>query len=365
MGRTGPNPETEVGRAAERGRAEPRGIAAPLESWFPEHQRDLPWRRRRTPWRTLVSELMLQQTQVSRVADRFEPFIDLFPDPAAMAAAGEDAVVAAWEGLGYYRRARLLHAAAVTIRDRHRGEVPDTVEALLELPGVGRYTAGSIASIAFDLPAPIVDGNVIRVIARLDGIDAASDDSTLIEHCWQRAEGLAVAADSPGVLNEALMELGAIVCRPGRPSCDACPLADRCAARLAGIEDSIPRPKRPPRRELIHLHSILLRRGDRILLRRRPPNGIWAGLWELPSVEAAVRLEPEAVAAGLDFRVGEIRHVESFRRLLTHREVHFHVHEGRTRIRRGTWCDRAASSALGMARPMRLLIDRRVWGVTD
>ncbi|MAH65435.1 MAG: A/G-specific adenine glycosylase [Phycisphaerae bacterium] len=365
MSRTGPNPETEVFRSVEAGRIEPSWIASRLESWFPGHQRDLPWRQRRTPWRTLVSELMLQQTQVSRVAERFEPFMARFPDPDAMVSAGEDAVVAAWEGLGYYRRARLLHAAAVAIRDDHGGEVPDTVEALRSLPGIGRYTAGSIASIAFGRPAPIVDGNVIRVIARIDAIDAASDDPGLIEHCWRRAEGLAAAAESPGIVNESLMELGATVCRPGRPSCDACPLVDRCAARRAGIEDSVPRPKQPPQRELVHLHSILLRRGDRILLRRRPAKGIWAGLWELPSVESASRLEPEAVAAGLDFTVEGLRYVESFRRLLTHREVHFHVHEGRTRVRRGEWCDREEASTLGMSKPMRLLIDRRAWGVTD
>ena len=348
----------------EVGRAEPAWIASRLETWFPEHRRDLPWRPHRTPWRTLVSELMLQQTQVSRVAERFEPFVGRFPDPIAMAEAGEDAVVSAWEGLGYYRRARLLHAAAVAIRDRHGGEVPDTVEDLRALPGVGRYTAGSIASIAFDRPAPIADGNVIRVVARLDAVDAASDDPALIEHSWRRAEQLAAVADSPGVLNESLMELGATVCRPGSPSCDACPLLERCLARKEGSEGSIPRPKRPPRRELVHLHAILLRRGDRILLRRRPSKGIWAGLWELPSVESEVRLEPEAIATRLDFRVDGLRHVESFRRLLTHREVHFHVHEGRTRVRRGAWCDREAAAALGMARPMRLLVDRLAWGST-
>lgn len=361
----GSNPETGVGRPGRVEPIDPAWAASRLESWFPGHQRDLPWRRHRSPWRTLVSELMLQQTQVSRVAERFESFLARFPDPDAMAAAGEGAVVSAWEGLGYYRRARLLYAAAVVIRDQHRGEVPDTVEALLELPGVGRYTAGSIASIAFDRPAPIVDGNVVRVVARLDAIDAASDDPVLIEHCWRRAESLAVVADSPGVLNESLMELGATVCRPGTPSCDVCPLLDRCGARRHGMEDSIPRPKRPARREVVHLHSILLRRGERILLRRRPSKGIWAGLWELPSVEAATRLEPEAIAAELDFRVEGLRHVESFRRLLTHREVHFHVHEGITRIRRGTWCDREAASRLGMSRPMRLLVDRRAWGSAD
>lgn len=365
MMRTRTNPEMEVDRSVDAHRIEPIWAASRLETWFPNHRRDLPWRDRRSPWRTLVSELMLQQTQASRVAERFESFMERFPDPVSMADAGEDAVVAAWEGLGYYRRARLLHAASVRIRDLHGGEVPGTVESLIALPGIGRYTAGSIASIAFGVSAPIVDGNVIRVIARLDAVDAASDDPSLIDHCWRRAEGLASAAAAPGVLNESLMELGATVCRPGTPSCDACPLVDRCGARTEGIEVSIPRPKRPPRRELVHLHSIILRRRERILLRRRPPAGIWAGLWELPSVESSERLSPDEVAAGLDFRVDGLRHLESFRRLLTHREVHFHVHEGRTRVRRGTWCDREEASSLAMSKPMRMLVDRRAWASSD
>lgn len=332
-----------------------------LEAWFPTHRRDLPWRRKRSPWRTLVSELMLQQTQVSRVAERFEVFVGQFPSASAMAAAGEEAVVAAWEGLGYYRRARLLYGAAVQICELHGGKVPRSTEALLALPGVGRYTAGSVASIAFDRRTPIVDGNVIRVVARLEAIDAAIDDPALVTRCWETAGALVGAAKSPGVLNESLMELGATVCKPGPPSCDRCPVRTQCAASRTGVASQIPRPKRRPVRQIVHLHTILFRRGDRVLLRQRPHRGIWAGLWELPSVESADSLESAAIETALGFKVGGLRPLETFKRLLTHREVRFHVFEASTRVRRGHWCDQAEAAKLAMAKPMRSLVDRRAW----
>lgn len=336
-------------------------VARALEGWFPRHRRKLPWRENRSPWRTLVSELMLQQTQVSRVEERFESFLGLFPDARAMTEAGEDAVVAAWEGLGYYRRARLLHAAAVRICEVHGGLVPDSIDALLALPGVGRYTAGSIASIAFGLRAPIVDGNVIRVVARLEAVDATADDPSLVARCWDRSEAMVEVATSPGVLNEALMELGATVCTPAAPACDRCPIRRECAAFKTEDPSAIPRPKRRPVRQEIHLHTVVLRRGDRVLLRQRPPEGIWAGLWELPSLEAVARLDLPAIESGFDFRIADLRPLETFKRLLTHRAVHFHVYEGSTRIRRGHWCDQSAASGLAMAKPMRSLMDRRVW----
>ena len=304
---------------------------------------------------------MLQQTQVSRVAERFEVFVGQFPSAPAMAAAGEEAVVAAWEGLGYYRRARLLYGAAVQICELHGGKVPRSTEALLALPGVGRYTAGSVASIAFDGRTPIVDGNVIRVVARLEAIDAAVDDPALVARCWETAEALVGAATSPGVLNESLMELGATVCKPGLPSCDRCPVRTQCAAFQTGVASQIPRPKRRPSRQIVLLHTVLFRRGDRVLLRQRPLRGIWAGLWELPSVESAGSLESAAIEIALGFKIGGLRPLETFKRLLTHREVHFHVFEASTRVRRGHWCDQAEAAKLAMAKPMRSLVDRRAW----
>ncbi len=353
--------ELEVGHSQPPRLLAAESVARGLEGWFPRHRRRLPWRETPSPWRTLVSELMLQQTQVSRVEERFEIFLDLFPDARAMVEAGEDAVVAAWEGLGYYRRARLLHAAAVRICEVHEGRVPDSTDALLALPGVGRYTAGSIASIAFGHRAPIVDGNVIRVVARLEAVDAAADDPELVARCWDRAEAMVGVATSPGVLNEAMMELGATVCTPAAPACFRCPIREECAAFGTGTPSTIPRPKRRPVRQEVHLHTVVLRRGDRVLLRQRPPEGIWAGLWELPSLETVDGVDLPAIESGLGFRITGLRPLETFKRLLTHRAVHFHVYEGSTRIRRGHWCDRAAAAELAMAKPMRSLMDRRVW----
>ena len=257
-----------------------KGIVKPLQAWFDDQGRDLPWRRSTSPWRTLVSEFMLQQTQVSRVEERFEIFLERFPTPAAMVDAGEDDVLAAWEGLGYYRRARFLHASAVAIVSEHGGLVPSDAEELLALPGVGRYTAGAIASIAFDRRAPIVDGNVARVVARLSGMDVQADDPDLITAAWSASTAMVEATDRPGSLNEAVMELGATVCTPASPRCDRCPIESACRGRARGIEGEIPRPKSRPVRTVVHIHLVIVRRDNEILLERRPTGGVWGGLWQ-------------------------------------------------------------------------------------
>ena len=221
-------------------------ISALLERWFAGAARDLPWRRRRNGWTSLVSEALLQQTQVARVAERFPEFMRLFPTPKAMALAGEAAVLRAWRGLGYYRRARSLHAAAVAVVERHGGRVPSDARRLRELPGVGRYTAGAVASIAFGKAEAIVDGNVMRVLARLADRRASTVDPAGQAWCWSQAERLAVAARRPGVTNEALMELGATVCTPANPRCDACPLARLCRSRSAGTQAIVRRRSRAP-----------------------------------------------------------------------------------------------------------------------
>ncbi|MFG0315432.1 MAG: A/G-specific adenine glycosylase, partial [Phycisphaerales bacterium] len=191
-----------------------------LEAWFRASARELPWRTdTRDPYRSLVSELMLQQTQVSRVIEKFGPFLERFPTVEALAAAPEDDVLAAWSGLGYYRRARLLHACAKAIVEHHDGVVPDSLDDLLELPGIGRYTAGAIASMVFGQRAPIVDGNVARVLLRVHNKPVPQTEKTTIDWAWQRAEELVGACDDPAVFNEAMMELGATVCVPKGPRC--------------------------------------------------------------------------------------------------------------------------------------------------
>jgi len=271
---------------------------------------------------------MLQQTQVVRVLDRFEPFMDRFPDPRALAEAGEQDVLAKWQGLGYYRRARSLHKAAKEIMEKHRGEVPMSVASLRSLPGVGRYTAGSIASIVGGQREPIVDGNVVRILARLYCDDAAVEDRAFVKRMWNRAEVLVGCCESPALLNEGMMELGAILCTPATPSCAECPLLRRCSARSEGRVHEIPRPKQRPKNGVIHHHAVVIRRRGRLLVERRPADGLWGGLWQAPAIEGRVRMKVDAIVERLEFPLTRVVMVASLTRELTHRLVHLHVHAG-------------------------------------
>jgi A/G-specific adenine glycosylase len=313
----------------------PRTIACAVERWFHAHARDLPWRHDRDGYRALVSEAMLQQTQVARVIESFGEFLGRFPTVRTLAEADEQDVLAAWKGLGYYRRARHLHAAAKAIMNHHDGEVPMTAEELVALPGVGRYTAGSVASIVFGEAAPIVDGNVRRVLARLGAVDL--DGAALERWCWEQAAVLVASADGPGAFNEGLMELGATVCTPRRPACDRCPLASHCRAAADGRQTEVPRPKKAANRRTIHHHCVLIARGDRVLLEQRSSSGLWAGMWQPPTVESEEPLEPDHVQSGLAFSARNVERIARFTHITTHREVRFHVHLATTRIRRGEW----------------------------
>jgi len=195
-----------------------KSIRRALLDWYRANRRDLPWRRTRDPYAIWISETMLQQTRVETVIPYYERFLERFPDVAALADAESDDVLGAWAGLGYYSRARNLQAAARQIAERHGGRVPDDVEALRALPGIGRYTAGALASIAFDRPEPIVDGNVARVLARVKGIREDVKQPAVVKRLWEEAARLA-RGPAPGDLNQALMELGATVCVPGEPRC--------------------------------------------------------------------------------------------------------------------------------------------------
>lgn len=229
---------------------------------------------------------MLQQTRVEAVIPYWERFLARFPEPGALARADLDEVLGLWSGLGYYSRARSLKRAAEEVMARFGGRVPDDPAALQTLPGVGPYTAGAVASIAYDRPAPIVDGNVARVLSRLLGIRERIESPAARARLWTEAEALA-AGDAPGDLNQALMELGALVCLPRAPRCDACPVSGSCSARAAGDAEALPRrtPKREPR--LVHAVVALVRRRGRALAVRRPARGLLGGLWELPGGEAA------------------------------------------------------------------------------
>jgi A/G-specific adenine glycosylase len=243
--------------------------------WYQKHQRKLPWRGQSDPYFILVSEIMLQQTRVAVVEDRYKKFIAQFPTVERLARAREQTVLAAWSGLGYYRRARNLHAAAKEITKN--GGFPHTADALRELPGIGRYTANAVASIAFGEPVAVVDGNVKRVLDRLTG-QALSE-----EQYWQAAAAL-LAPEAPGDSNQAMMELGAVVCLPGKPVCTACPVIESCASRSAGAQR-----ERATRKKAILKYSLCRKNGSVLLQQRDQSNSLMPGMWELPMFQGAVR----------------------------------------------------------------------------
>jgi len=267
--------------------AKPAAIAPRLLAWYRRTRRDLPWRANRDPYRVWVSEIMLQQTQVERVKDYFQRFLARFPTVESLARAPEREVLRLWEGLGYYRRARQLHAAAKQIVADHDGRFPRDVATLRQLPGVGRYTAGAIASIAFGAREPILEANSRRVFARLVAHDQPVG-GTGDEPLWEVAASLVPAAD-PGGFNQAIMDLGAVVCTPTQPLCDRCPLAGSCAARATGRVAEIPRT--PPRRapQTVRETALVVCYGDRVLVERRAAGSWWEGLWDFPMADVAAK----------------------------------------------------------------------------
>lgn len=291
-----------------------------LIAWYDGNARALPWRGEgRTPYRVLVSEVMLQQTQVKTVLPYFERFVRKLPTIHALASADEQVVLRLWQGLGYYSRARNLHKAAKVIVADHGGEAPQTIEALLALPGIGRYTAGAIASIAFGVVAPILDGNVTRVLCRLDKIHGDPRDTGLQKRLWQRAAEV-VDPHRPGDFNSAMMELGATVCIPRSPQCLICPVAVHCQARAAGVQDTIPPPKKALATPLVErdVFRITNLRGE-FLIEQRPMTGRWAGMWQFITREPNAGTPMEVTATG---KLGEIKHS------LTHRRYIFRVFGG-------------------------------------
>ena len=260
-----------------------RSVRKKLLRWFDAHKRDLPWRANRDPYRIWVSEVMLQQTTVAAVIPYFERFIAAFPTVRALAEADEQCVLRHWEGLGYYRRARHLHAAAKLLVADHDGEIPDNVEVLASLPGVGRYILGAVLSQAFDRRLPIVEANSLRVLSRLIGLRDDPRRGVGKALIWATAEAVLPRKRS-GDFNQALMELGALVCKPTAPACDRCPLGDKCVARRDRLQSTIPPPKKPQKVTFVREIGIVIRRGDRFLVCQRPSNANrWQNMWEIPS----------------------------------------------------------------------------------
>ena len=324
------------------------GLRRALVAWYGRHRRAMPWRETRDPYRVWVSEIMLQQTQVVTATPYYERFVRLFPDVRALAAAERDDVLAAWSGLGYYRRARFLHEAAGVVVREHAGSVPSDPRAFASLPGVGRYTLGAVLSIGFGASLPVLDGNVARVLSRLSGRPLAVKRPADAKTLWAMAEALLPAARSgtaarerrarsraaasdPGDWNQALMELGATVCTPRAPRCGSCPVRRFCAACATGRQDVLP--PVTERRAALRVRRAVARvihRGRMLVTRR--DGALLSGLWEPPGVELGrgedgpARLAAALAALGLRARLRDagvrVRHT------ITHRDIAVEVLEG-------------------------------------
>ncbi len=255
-----------------------------LTRWYQAHHRNLPWRKTDDPYAIWVSETMLQQTQVSTVIDYYERFLSVFPNVVELAAADEQAVLSLWQGLGYYRRARQMHAAAKKVVDEFGGEFPRRVEEILSLPGIGRYTAGAIASFAFDTRAPILEANTLRLFSRLLLLRESPKETNSQKRLWEFAEAILPSRSGSRLLNQALMELGSLVCTPQQPKCDACPLQQLCLSYAACAQHEIPVVSSKPKvTELTHV-ALVLKRGNQVLIRQNAVGEWWEGLWDFPRV---------------------------------------------------------------------------------
>ncbi len=303
-----------------------------LLNWFAANARDLPWRRTHNPYAIWLSEIMLQQTQVATVIAYYERFLKSFPTATKLARASEQDVLGLWEGLGYYRRARQLHAASRVIASQHAGEFPRDFDQIRGLPGIGRYTAGAIASFAYDDRQPIVEANTLRLYSRLLGIQEDPGSKSVQERLWQFAEEI-LPVRNPGQLNQALIELGSQVCKPRQPLCSACPVARHCLAKQLNLVEAIPKAAKKTNYEDALEAAVVVRdRKGRILLRQRGNTERWAGMWDFPRGNLATgsaALEP----ASLDLaRVREFVEIQTGAKVNLKNE-RFRFRHGVTRFR--------------------------------
>ncbi|MCE9534576.1 MAG: A/G-specific adenine glycosylase [Planctomycetes bacterium] len=339
-----------------------------LFRWFASQQRDLPWRQNRDPYRIWVSEVMLQQTTVATVIPRFERFLTQFPTLSALANADEQEVLRSWEGLGYYRRARDLHRSAKLLVEQG-GMLPDDPDVWRELPGVGRYILGAVLSQAFDRPMPIVEANTLRVLSRLF---ARRDDPTstpMRKWLWEAAEAL-VPRKNAGTFNQAMMELGALVCMPSSPRCDECPVAADCGSFQAGLQNEIPAKAPRTVAEQVREVAVVVRDGSKALLVQRPATGRWARMWEFPHTtlekketleHAARRLLTETlgIKATLGPEIMTIRHaVTRFRITMVCLDAQFRSGKiGDEHYLDARWLEPAEWASYPVSTPQRQLAD--------
>jgi A/G-specific adenine glycosylase len=305
-------------------------IAKSLLAWYGQHRRILPWREHPDPYRIWISEIMLQQTQVDTVIPYYDRFLQRFPTVEALAAAALDEVLKAWENLGYYARARHLHRAARIIVEKYGGIIPDTWEAIIDLPGIGHYTAGAILSIAFGQPLPAVDGNVRRVLSRIYGIGEPINAPATQKALHTLAVSI-LPKKSPGLFNQALMDLGAMICTPRSPACADCPLIKFCTAWKDGLQDHLPVSERKPATPHERVTAaFMFNRQGKMLVVQRPAQGLLASLWKLPGgivkrgetlEEGLQRIVREEL--GIRIRIGE--GVVSVHHAYTHFRITLHA----------------------------------------
>ena len=299
-----------------------KSIAKLIEEWFDKHARCFEWRTHSTPWGRLLCEYMAQQTQIERVTERWLKMIHKFPTPQSMAESSEQEVLLMWEGLGYYRRAKNLREAAKQIADDFGGQVPSDFESLKSLKGVGDYTAGAISSIAFGNRDPLVDGNVHRVLCRLFNNELCATPNAW---SWGHAKKLVDESSNPSKFNEGLMELGATVCKPKSPQCDSCPLHSRCNAFLNKTQSQVPIPKRQIEKKREYHYAVLFYSDNKIALEQRGAVGLWAGMWQVPTIESSKRLSKSKIAIQFG-ATSSLNKVGKFEHALSHRLIEFHVY---------------------------------------
>jgi A/G-specific adenine glycosylase len=303
-------------------------IIATFLSWYEASARDLPWRRTSDPYAIWVSEIMLQQTQVKTVIPYYHRWLRRFPTIRSLAEAEPGEVLKLWEGMGYYSRARNLQRAAQEIVQNHNGKFPERYEKVLELPGIGRYTAGAICSIAFNQPTPILDGNVIRVLARVNAIRENCKEAKTVARLWKLSAQLVEIAhlterrDACSHLNQGLMELGATICLPRNPRCEACPLAEVCRAGKRGIQERLPNLGKRPTGTKVTSVALILRRSSKFLVKQRKSEEVNGGFWEFPNFELQQQTDLSSRAGELGFSLShgaavlaEARHTIMNRRI--------------------------------------------------
>lgn len=337
-----------------------------LLHWFDANARPLPWRSDRSPYAIWISEVMLQQTQVATVIPYFERFLLAFPTIERLASAEEQEVIQLWAGLGYYSRARNLHRAARILVNEHGGAWPNEVEAASQLPGLGRYTVNAILSQAFDLRLPILEANTRRLLARLSAEGEDPRQKDVEARLWNLAEAL-LPRKRPGDFNQALMEVGALVCRPEKPACSVCPLRAWCEAYRMGLQNQIPVRAKPKTFEDVREFCLIIENHDKLLLTQRPPKGRWASMWEFPHLVWPAEEEANEVSPRLLERLGIKADVQSECAIVRHGVTRFRIslHCWTAVYRSGAfqpglyaearWVSRDSLAGIGLSSPQRKL----------